>query len=101
MLRADRKMHPCCLCYLKLTIVVKPLNVIRVALLSCGQAKLLDHFNIHQVVVATIVNDGMYMTVLDDEEYVEEVAVLSVVLVVADRSTQISLHDQGLIGLGR
>jgi hypothetical protein len=100
MVRADRKMHPYYLCYLELTVVVKPLNVIRVGMLSCGQAKLLDHLNVHQVVAATTINDGMYTTVLDDEEHVEEVVALSVV-VVADRGTQSSLHNQGLIGLGR
>jgi hypothetical protein len=76
------------------------LNVIRVGMLSCGQAKLLDHLNVHQVVAATTVNDGMYMAVLDDEEHVEEVVPLSVV-VVTSRGTQSSLHNQGLIGLGR
>ena len=100
MVRANRKMHPCCFCYLELTAVVKPLNVIRVGMLSCGQAKLLDQLNVHQVVAATTVNDGMYTTVLDDEEHVEEVVALSVV-VVTSRGTQSSLHNQGLIGLGR
>jgi hypothetical protein len=71
-------MHPCCFCYLELTAVVKPLNVIRVGMLSCGQAKLLDQLNIHQVVAATTVNDGMYTAVLDDEEHVEEVVALPV-----------------------
>jgi hypothetical protein len=69
-------------------------------MLSCGQAKLLDHLNVHQVVAATTVNDGMYTTVLDDEEHVEEVMALSVV-VVTSRGTQSSLHNQGIIGLGR
>jgi hypothetical protein len=100
MVRANRKMHPCCFCYLELTVVVKPLNVIRVGMLSCGQAKLLDRLNVHQVVAATIVNDGMYTAVLDDEEHVEEVVALSVV-VVTSRGTQSSLHNQGFIGLGR
>jgi hypothetical protein len=100
MVRANRKMHPCCFCYLELTAVVKPLNVIRVGMLSCGQAKLLDQLNVHQVVVATTANDGMYMAVLDDEEHVEEVVTLSVV-VVTSRGTQSSLHNQGLIGLSR
>jgi hypothetical protein len=69
-------------------------------MLSCGQAKLLDHLNIHQVVAATTINDGMYMAVLDDKEHVEEVVALSVV-VVTSRGTQSSQHNQGLIGLGR
>jgi hypothetical protein len=61
-------------------------------MLSCGQAKLLDHLNVHQVVAATTVNDGMYTAVLDDEEHVEEVVALSVV-VVTSRGTQSSLHN--------
>jgi hypothetical protein len=52
-------MHPCCLWYLELTTVVKPLNVIRVGMLSCGQVKLLDHLSVHQVVAATTANDGV------------------------------------------
>ena len=68
--------------------------------MSCGQAKLLDHLNVHQVVAATTVNDGMYTAVLDDEEHVEEVVALSVV-VVTSHGTQSSLHNQSLIGLGR
>jgi hypothetical protein len=36
-------------------------------MLLCGQTKLLDHINVHQVVVATTVNDGTYTTVLDNE----------------------------------
>jgi hypothetical protein len=68
--------------------------------MSCGQAKLLDHLNVHQVVAATTVNDGMYTAVLDDEEHVEKVGALSVV-VVTSRGTQSSLNNQGLIGLGR
>jgi hypothetical protein len=74
-------MHPCYFCYLELTAVVKPLNVIRVGMFSCGQAKLLDHLNVHQVVATTTVNDGMYTVVLDDDEHVEEVVALSVVVV--------------------
>jgi hypothetical protein len=101
MVRANRKMHPCRFCYLELTAIVKPLNVIRVGVLSCGQAKLLDQLNVHQVVVATIINDGMYTVVLDDEEHVEEVVALSVVVVVTRCGTQSSLHNQGLIGLSR
>jgi hypothetical protein len=67
---------------------------------SCGQAKLLNHLNIHQVAAATTVNDGMYMVVLDIEEHVEEVVALSVVIVTY-RGAQSSLHNQGLIGLCR
>jgi hypothetical protein len=93
-------MHPYCFCYLELTAVVKPLNVMRVGMLSCGQAKLIDHLNVHQVVAATTVNDGMYTAALDNEEHVEEVVALSVV-VVTSRGIQSSLHNQGLIGLGR
>jgi hypothetical protein len=100
MVRANRKMHPCCFCYLELTAIVEPLNVIRVGMLSCGQAKILDQLNVHQVVAATTVNDGMYTVVLDDEEHVEEVVALSVVIVTS-HDTQSSLHNQGLIGLGR
>jgi hypothetical protein len=50
-------------------------------MLSCGQAKLLNHLNIHQVVAATTINDGMYTAVLNNEEHVEEVVALSDVIV--------------------
>jgi hypothetical protein len=69
-------------------------------MLSCGQAKLLNHLNVHQVVAATTINDGMYTTILDDEEHVEEVVALSIVIV-AYRGAQSPLHNQGLIGLYR
>src|SRR6266540_1900011 len=53
MIGPDRKMHSCCLSYLNLTVVVEPLNVIRMGMLPRGQAKFLDHRNIHQIVAAT------------------------------------------------
>ena len=65
-----------------------------------GQAKLLDHLNIHQIVAATTINYGMHTAVLDDEKQVEKVVTLAVV-VLSNRGTQSSLHNQGLIGAGR
>src|SRR5438105_4042286 len=59
MIGPDRKMHSCCLSYLNLTVAVEPLNVIRMGMLPRGQAKFLDHRNIHQIVAATTVDDGM------------------------------------------
>jgi hypothetical protein len=57
-------MYPFYFCYLYLTIVVKPLNVIRMWMLLLGQAKLLDHLKIHQIVATTSINDCMYMAAL-------------------------------------
>src|SRR5207244_8810084 len=100
MIGSDRKMHSCGLSYLNLTVVVEPLNVIRMGMLPRGQAKLLDHRNIHQIVAATAIDDGMDTAVLDDEEHVEKVMALELV-VLPDRGTQSSLHNQSPIVLGR
>jgi hypothetical protein len=68
----EGSMYPCYFCYLYLTVVVKPLNVIRMWMLPRSQAKLLDHLNIHQIVAATSVNDCMHTAVLDDKKHVEK-----------------------------
>src|SRR5438045_8683668 len=72
MIGPDRIMHSCCLSYLNLTVVVEPLNVIRMGMLPRGQAKFLDHRNIHQIVATITVADRMDTAVLNDEEHVEK-----------------------------
>jgi hypothetical protein len=56
-------------------------------MLPRGQAKLLDHLNIHQIVAATSVNDCVHTAVLDDKKHVEKVVMLAFV-VLSYRSAQ-------------
>jgi hypothetical protein len=61
-------------------------------MLPRGQAKLLDHLNIHQIVAATFVNDCMHTAVLDDKKHVEKVMTLALV-VLSHRGAQSSVHN--------
>jgi hypothetical protein len=61
-------------------------------MLPCGQAKLLDHLNIHQTIAATSVNDCMHTTVLDDKKHVEKVVML-VFVILSHRGAQSSVHN--------
>jgi hypothetical protein len=56
------------------------------------QAKLLDHLNIHQIVVATSVNDCMHTAVLDNKKHVEKVVTLAFI-VLSNRGAQSSVHN--------
>jgi hypothetical protein len=60
-------------------------------MLPNGQAKLLDHLNIHQIIAATSVNDCMHTAVLDDKKHVEKVVTLAFV-VLSQRGTQSSVQ---------
>src|SRR5205814_8579525 len=71
MIRTNGKMHSRCLCYLDLTAVVKPLNVVGVGVLARGQAKLLDHLGVHQIVAATSIDYGVHTAVFDEEKSVK------------------------------
>jgi hypothetical protein len=74
MIITDEKKCTLAICVtLTLPLLLNPLNVIRMGMLSCCQAKFLDHLNVHQVVAATTINDGKYTIVLDNEEHVEKV----------------------------
>src|SRR6266508_2479954 len=99
MIGPDRKMHSCGLSYLNLTVVVQLLNVISMDMRTRCQANLLDYCIIHQSVSATVDDDGMDTAVLDDEKHVEKVMALELV-VLPDRGTQSSLHNQSPIVLG-
>jgi hypothetical protein len=59
-------------------------------MLPHGQAKLLDHLNIHQIVAATSINDCMHTTVLDDKQHVEKAVTLAFV-VLSNRGAQSSV----------
>jgi hypothetical protein len=61
-------------------------------MLPHGQAKLLDHLNIHQIVAATSINDCMHTTVLDDKKHVEKVVTLAFV-VLSQCGAQSSVHN--------
>jgi hypothetical protein len=61
-------------------------------MLPRGQAKLLDHLNIHQIVAATSVNDCMHTAVLNNKKHVEKVVTLAFVIL-SYRGTQSSVHN--------
>jgi hypothetical protein len=96
MIRANEKMHSSRLHYLDLTVVVEPLNIVWMWMCSHNQAKLLDYLTIHQVVVATAVDDGENTTVVDDEEDVKQVVALNLVRVI-NLCAQRSLHNDGSV----
>src|SRR5438045_8637069 len=87
-------MHSRCLCYLDLTAVVKPLNVVGVGVLARWQAKLLDHLGVHQIVAANSIDYGVHTAVFDDEKSVKQVVPLYLI-VGLHFGTQSSMHDQG------
>src|SRR5205809_7132807 len=87
-------MHSHCLCYLDFTAVVKPLNVVGVGVLARGQAKLLDHLGVHQIVATTSIDYGVHTAIFDDEKSVKQVVPLYLV-VGLHLGTQSSMHDQG------
>src|SRR5438128_11705755 len=87
-------MHSRCLCYLDLTAVVKPLNVVGVGVLARGQAKLLDHLGVHQVVVATSIDYGVHTAVFDDEKSVKQVVPLYLI-VGLHFGSQSAMDEQG------
>jgi hypothetical protein len=86
------------LCYLDLSAVIEPLNIVWMWMCSHSQAKLLDYLTIYQVVVATAIDDGENMTIIDDEEDVKQVVALNLVCVI-NLCTQILLHNDGSIML--
>jgi hypothetical protein len=59
------------MCYLGVTTVVKPLNVVWMSMKACRKANLCHEICTHQVVATSSVNDGAYTAVLDDEENLE------------------------------
>jgi hypothetical protein len=91
-------MHSNSLCYLDLTAVVEPLNIVWMLMCSRSQAKLLDYLTIYQVVAATTINDGENTTIIDDEEDVKQVVALNLVRVI-NLCTQRSVHNDGSVML--
>jgi hypothetical protein len=59
------------MCYLGLTTVVKPLNVVWMSVGSHHQANLFHKIGTHQVVATSSINDSAYTAIFDDEENLE------------------------------
>jgi hypothetical protein len=76
MISTNRKVGVNCMCYLGLTTIVKPLNVVWMSMKACRSANLCHEICTHQVVAPSSINDGAYMAVLDDEENLEEIVAL-------------------------
>jgi hypothetical protein len=96
MIRANGKMYPGSLCYLDLTTVVEPLNIVWMWVFSQSQAMLLDYLTVYQVVAATAIDDGENTIIVNDEEDVKQVVVLNLVCTI-NLYTQRSLHNDGSI----
>jgi hypothetical protein len=96
MISANGKMYSSSLCYLHLTTVVEPLNIVWIWMCSRSQAKLLDYLTVYQVVADTVVDDIENMTIINDEEDVKQVVVLNFVRVI-NFCTQRSLHNDGSV----
>jgi hypothetical protein len=56
------------MCYLGLTNIVEPLNVVWMGVDTYHQANLCHKIYTRQVVATSPINDGAYTTVLDDKE---------------------------------
>jgi hypothetical protein len=56
---------------LGLTTIVEPLNVVWMSVSMCRQANLCHKIYTHQIVAATSIDDGMNVTIFDDEENLE------------------------------
>lgn len=57
-----------------------------------GQTKLLDHLSVYWIVATTIIDDGMYIAVLNDEKKI----MLLYLIVLYGCDTQSSLHNKKL-----
>jgi hypothetical protein len=71
MISTNRKVDAWCMSYLGLTIVVEPLNVVRMSVSTCRQANLCHKISTHQIVAASSIDDCTNVTIVDDEENLE------------------------------
>jgi hypothetical protein len=90
------KMNLHSLCYLCFTGIIQPLNVVRMWVWACGQAKLLDQIRTHQVIAATGVNDNARSPIVDDEESLEQIVAL-LLLSLLHLGAKDMLHNNGLV----
>ena len=58
--------------HLQHTTRIQPLNVVRMRVLSCGQAKLLDHVCASKIVATSAIDDDFTGTFLDGELRLEQ-----------------------------
>src|SRR5581483_9333378 len=68
--------------------------MVRMWVLSCGQAKLLDQVGTHQVVAATRINNNARSSIVDDEESLEQVVAL-LLLGSLHLGAEDTLHNNG------
>src|SRR5581483_684381 len=68
--------------------------MVRMWVLSCGQAKLLDQVGTHQVVAATRINNNVRSSIVDDEESLEQVVAL-LLLGSLHLGAEDTLHNNG------
>jgi hypothetical protein len=79
MVWTDRKMYTCRLCYLCLTTIVKPLNVIWMLKSTCSQTKVLDQIYTYQVIATPTINYSTNLAILDEEKHLEQIMALKFV----------------------
>jgi hypothetical protein len=71
MISTNRKVDVCYACYLGLTTVVEPLNVVWMGVSMCHQANLCYKISTHQIIAASTIDDGSNVAILDDGENLE------------------------------
>jgi hypothetical protein len=72
-------MYTCRLCYLCLTTIVKPLNVIWMLKSTCSQTKVLDQIYTYQVIATPTINYSTNLAILDEEKHLEQIMALKFV----------------------
>jgi hypothetical protein len=95
MISTNRKVDSCYTCYLGLTTIVEPLNLVWMGVNMCHQANLCHKISTHQIVATSTIDDGANAAIFDDEENLEYVTLLKL-LGKIHIGTQDLLHDIGL-----
>ena len=96
MIRTNSKINSHQSCYLHLTAIVQPLNVVRFQMWLGAQCKLLHHFSTCQVVAAPSINDDSTKTLLDHTLGLKQ-SVALILFSLLHLCTQHSLYHEALI----
>jgi hypothetical protein len=59
------------MCYLGLTTIVEPLNEVWMGVSMCRQSNLCHKISTHQIVTTSSIDDGVNVSIFDDEENLE------------------------------
>src|SRR3954467_4603796 len=70
---SNAKVHTDRTCYLNLTTIVKPLNIVRMRVWSCGERQLLHQLHASQVVATPSINNDANRTLFHHSLCVEQI----------------------------